>query len=105
MLRLNIKAATPIFIAALIVLSVATLIISLHKETYDDATIIESIPYTISRPGNYRLERSLNSDRNGIEILASNVTIDLNQNTITGPTDGDNTGFGIFFVRSKAISP
>ncbi|MFL9674283.1 hypothetical protein ACXUPC_30175 [Pseudomonas marginalis] len=104
MLRLNIKAATPIFIAALIVLSVATLIISLHKETYDDATIIESIPYTISRPGNYRLDRSLNSDRNGIEILASNVTIDLNQNTITGPTDGDNTGFGIFSFGQSNIT-
>ncbi|WP_053140728.1 hypothetical protein [Pseudomonas sp. MIACH] len=104
MLRLNIKTVAPLCIATLIVLGISTLVYSLHKETSNDDTVIDSLPYTITQPGNYRLERSLHSDRNGIEILASNVTIDLDENTLSGPTDGDNTGFGIFSFGQSNIT-
>ncbi len=104
MLRLNVKRLSPPFIAALIVFAFPSSIIFLHDEKHDNDTIIDKIPYTISKPGNYKLERSLHSDRNGIEINASNVTIDLNYNAISGPTDGGNIGFGIFSFGQSNIT-
>lgn len=104
MRRLNIKHLPRVLIAALVIFSVTSSIMYLQDEKHSDDTIIDKLPYTISAPGNYRLESSLQSDRNGIEILASHVTIDLNRNTISGPTDGDNTGFGIFAFGQSDIT-
>jgi hypothetical protein len=44
-------------------------------------------PVTITQPGSYRLSGNLTAGANvsGIEILASNVTLDLNGFTISGP--------------------
>ncbi|WP_339484251.1 calcium-binding protein [Pseudomonas sivasensis] len=104
MLRLNIKNATLAFITVMIAFTTPTLVIAQSEEADNSTTLIGSVPYTISKPGNYKLERSLQSDRNGIEILASNVTIDLDQHTINGPTEGDNTGFGIFSFGQSNIT-
>jgi hypothetical protein len=55
-------------------------------------TPISSLPYTITQPGSYYLTRNLTgvAGNNGISILASNVTIDLNGFTLDG---NGNTGF------------
>ncbi|WP_099584188.1 hypothetical protein [Pseudomonas sp. 2822-17] len=104
MLRLNIKNVPFVFITIMTAFAFPTLVIAQHEEKDNVITLIESVPYTISKPGNYKLERSLQSDRNGIEILASNVIIDLNQNTINGPTESDNIGFGIFSFGQSNIT-
>lgn len=55
-------------------------------------TKINSVPYTISTPGFYYLDRNLTSTGNGIIVSSSNVTIDLMGFTITGPSGGGNYG-------------
>jgi len=51
-------------------------------------TVIKTLPYTISVPGNYTLSKSLTYTADlmdAITISASNVTLDLNGFGITGP--------------------
>jgi len=104
MRRLNIKRSTLLLTVTLLAIAAASSMFFLYEDKYVDGTVIDKLPYTITAPGNYKLEQSLSSDRNGIEILASNVTIDLNHNMLSGPTDGDNTGFGIFAFGQSDIT-
>jgi len=104
MLPLNVKRLPPSLIAMFIIFAFPSSIIFLHDEKPNNDIIIDKLPYTINEPGNYKLEKSLHSDRNGIEINASNVTINLNHNMITGSTGGGNTGFGIFSFGQSNIT-
>lgn len=50
------------------------------------ATVITSLPYTITAPGKYELQRDLvASETSGITVNADNVAIDLKEHTISLP--------------------
>jgi hypothetical protein len=51
------------------------------------ATVINSLPYKITEPGSYVLEGNLTTAGAGIEIKASNVSINLNGYTLSGDSD------------------
>jgi parallel beta-helix repeat protein len=55
---------------------------------------ISTCHYNITAPGSYALATDLTCGAgvNGINIFASNVTLDLNGHTITGPNNGGGTG-------------
>jgi nitrous oxidase accessory protein NosD len=57
------------------------------------ATVIESLPYTISSPGTYTLDGNLtySGTATAISVAAPNVVIDLRGFTLTGP--GPSSGF------------
>ena len=62
-------------------------------------TVINSIPYTITAPGNYVLGASLTFSPltgNAITVNAHNVTIDLNGHYLYNPAFGTNTAFAIY---------
>ena len=75
---------------------------TLHQ--VEPRTPIESLPYSISAPGSYYLAANLtgSAGSNGITINASDVTIDLNGFTLTGPP-GTGTERGIVgdFTQSR----
>lgn len=56
------------------------------------ATLIRSLPYTITTPGNYYLDSDLTSTANGIIVLASNVDINLNGHALTYGTVANGSG-------------
>lgn len=58
-------------------------------------TIISGLPYTITSPGDYRLDQDLVTTGHGIIVKSDNVNIDLNGHTISGPTAGDTAAYGI----------
>lgn len=58
----------------------------------------QSLPITISSPGHYYLARDINASGDAINITSSNVTLDLNGHTITGPL----TAYGIHATSSVA---
>jgi len=59
------------------------------------ATVIETLPYRITAPGTYELKKNLTVNGvDGIDVNASNVSIDLGGNTLTQSTPGN--GNGIF---------
>jgi len=58
------------------------------------ATIIDRLPYTITAPGRYELQRDLTTNgSNGITVQAANVVIDLKGFSITG--DGTANGVAV----------
>lgn len=63
----------------------------------NQSTVMASggFPYTISQPGSYKLSGNLVAPAgvNGIRVAASNVTLDLNGFTLSGPPDPCD-GFG-----------
>src|SRR5262245_44146183 len=67
-------------------------------------TAAGGFPHTISQPGSYKLSGNLAvpAGVNGIYISASNVTLDLNGFTISGPT---RSPLGPFFSAISAPSP
>ena len=61
------------------------------------ATVISSLPYTISAPGIYLLSNNLAATgTDGIDVNASNVTIDLAGYTIAQTQAGNRTGINVF---------
>ncbi len=57
------------------------------------ATVISSLPYTISAPGIYLLRNNLAAKgTDGIDVNASNVTIDLAGYTVAQTQAGNRTG-------------
>jgi hypothetical protein len=58
-------------------------------EQIEPRTVISSVPYTINQPGAYYLTNNLYGVANdyGIQILANNVTVDLNGFTLRGVTN------------------
>jgi hypothetical protein len=65
------------------------------------ATVIGSLPYTISAPGTYVLSRNLTAkSTDGIDVNASNVTIDLGGYTLTQRVAGN--GSGIFVTSGMS---
>ncbi len=77
-------------------------IVMLASMVYADGQInIAYSPYTISNPGSYIVVKDLTTpqDLNGITIMASNVTIDLNGHTLYGAgTTAGSSGSGIFDI-------
>jgi hypothetical protein len=64
------------------------------------------LPITISQPGSYYLTQSLSlatTDKHGITISASNVTLDLNGYTLTGPDSGTRGGIASSGVQTNII--
>lgn len=65
------------------------------------ATVIGSLPYTISAPGTYVLSRNLTArSTDGIDVNASNVTIDLGGYTLNQRVPGN--GSGIFVTSGMS---
>ena len=56
------------------------------------ATLISSLPYTVTASGNYYLDADLESTGNGISVKASNVDINLNGHTLTYGTVANGSG-------------
>ena len=58
-------------------------------EQIEPRTLISSLPYTINQPGSYYLATNLFGVSNdyGIQVLANNVTVDLNGFTLRGVTN------------------
>jgi hypothetical protein len=72
-------------------------------------TPISSLPFTISQPGYYYVTRPITAaaSQDGITVLTSNVTIDLNGFTLTGgSTPGDGitiAGFRNVVIQNGAV--
>ena len=68
-----------------------------------DATTIDSLPYTIDKPGAYRLKGNLTgvAGSHGIVVNADNVTIDLNGFGLVGPGTPQNRETGIITGATK----
>jgi len=49
--------------------------------------LISSLPYTITQPGSYALDRNLHADANGLRIEASDVVVDFMGHTLSGATN------------------
>lgn len=65
------------------------------------ATVIGSLPYTISAPGTYVLSRNLTArSTDGIDVNASDVTIDLGGYTLNQRVPGN--GSGIFVTSGMS---
>ena len=48
------------------------------------ATVITSLPYIITAPGQYELQNDLTANgTTGIAVLAANVVVNLNEHTLT----------------------
>src|ERR1700733_7004091 len=64
--------------------------------------LIKSVPYVITKSGNYLLTRNLTFSRSegaAIEIKADNVSVDLNGFSIeTGPSTKGGHAFGIYAI-------
>lgn len=67
----------------------------------DKTRVIESSPYTITHSGNYCLTTNLPVNSFAIQILASNVVLDLSNHTITLNTD---TANGIIIDNARRIT-
>ena len=70
------------------------------------ATVIDSVPYTISSPGQYSLESDLEYSKVGkgyiaIDVKANNVSVDLNGHSLSGPGPNSVT-YGIAAHRGGA---
>ena len=72
----------------------AVLTMVLVSAAMAEATVITSLPYTITKRGYYTINSNLKSARNGIVVNADNVTIDLKGYTISG--SGTGNYFGIY---------
>jgi hypothetical protein len=69
------------------------------------ATAIDSLPYTISSPGNYYLTKDLTTSLSAgaaITITASGVTLDLNGRTLHGGLAGS-ASFGILVANQTNV--
>jgi hypothetical protein len=71
----------------------------------NQATVMAAggFPYKITQSGSYKLSGNLvvaASGTDGIDIMASNVSIDLNRFTISGPVTCTGVGSGISCVGS-----
>jgi parallel beta-helix repeat protein len=75
----------------LIVLCI-TLLVALA--TLEAATVITSLPYTITTQGSYIINQNLTANWNGIKVQANNVTIDLNGYSISG--NNSSGGYGVY---------
>jgi parallel beta-helix repeat protein len=69
-----------------------TLVVS--AATLEAATVITSLPYTITTQGSYIINQNLTANWNGIKVQANNVTIDLNGYSIVG--NNSSGGYGIY---------
>lgn len=66
---------------------------------------INSVPITIKRPGNYCLMKNLTSEKTAIKIKANDVSINLNFNILSGPSNDPSTkSCGIKSKNHKNIS-
>ena len=66
-----------------------------------EATVITSLPYTITKKGYYTISNNLKSSQNGIVVSADNVTIDLKGYTISG--NGIGNYYGIYMNRRSNV--
>lgn len=73
--------------------------------TADATTLnrIGTLPYTITQPGHYVLSRSIETQGNGIEIAADDVTLDLAGHTLNGPLATDQSSYGIYAFGHDGI--
>jgi parallel beta-helix repeat protein len=62
--------------------------------TLEAATVITSLPYTITAQGSYIINQNLKASWHGIKVQANNVTIDLNGYSISG--NNTSGGYGIY---------
>jgi parallel beta-helix repeat protein len=72
---------------ALMTFGLTTLFIS-PAQAIDGQVDIATLPYTINEPGSYVVVADLHlgePDQNGIEIVVSDVTLDLNGHSLSGP--------------------
>ena len=69
-----------------------TLILS--AATVEAATVITSLPYTITTQGSYIINQNLTANWHGIKVQANNVTIDLNGYSIAG--NNTSGGYGVY---------
>jgi parallel beta-helix repeat protein len=68
--------------------------IGLPQTASAQETIIRHCPFPIEVPGKYSLGQDLNCDSSGISIVTSDVYLNLNGHTISGPGCGDIIIFG-----------
>ncbi|AUY33303.1 hypothetical protein [Pseudomonas sp. PONIH3] len=57
---------------------------------------IDTLPIDITKPGTYKLSKSLSATGNAIQILSDDVEIDLAGYSITGPADDKVETLGIY---------
>jgi parallel beta-helix repeat protein len=62
--------------------------------TLEAATVITSLPYTITTQGSYIINQNLKANWHGIKVQANNVTIDLNGYSISG--NNTSGGYGVY---------
>jgi parallel beta-helix repeat protein len=62
--------------------------------TLEAATVITSLPYTITTQGSYIINQNLKANWHGIKVQANNVTIDLNGYSISG--NNASGGYGVY---------
>jgi hypothetical protein len=75
-------------------LTVVCVMLLVSIGTLEAATVITSLPYTITAQGSYIINQNLTSTSNGIVVKANNVTIDLNGYNIAGSNTG--THYGVY---------
>ena len=78
-----------------LILSVLMLVPNMAVDA-SNCVAITSLPYTVLSAGNYCLTGNLTASGGGINIAASNVTIDFQGHTIYGSQASNNTFFGIY---------
>lgn len=91
-----------------IALILALGLVSVAPVRAGEAISLTACPGFISTPGTYRLDADVSTSLNAcMRITASNVTIDLNGYTITGPGYGVGIGTGVelYLKRVKIIGP
>ena len=69
-----------------------TLVVS--AATLEAATLITSLPYTITTQGSYIINQNLKANWHGIKVQANNVTIDLKGYSISG--NNASGGYGVY---------
>ncbi|NBK41190.1 hypothetical protein EON09_21955 [Pseudomonas soli] len=65
---------------------------------------IDTLPIDITKPGTYKLSKSLSATGNAIQILSDDVEIDLAGYSITGPADDKVETLGIYSFGNNHIT-
>jgi hypothetical protein len=102
-----LKTAAAILISAALMFSAPAFAVD-GVVLINQATVMAAggFPYKITQPGSYKLSGNLvvaASTTDGIDIMASNVSIDLNGFTISGPVTCTGSGYSISCVGNGGI--